>query len=152
MNTMLDASALGGRKKDEAVAAVPAALRILVVDDSDAARKFMVMKLEALARGSHSVTVDTAASGEEAVSSCMERRYDLVFLDMIMPGIGGLEACRRIKAAQRIRIAMLSSLKTADDYLQARSAGCDNYLAKPPQDGDILALLRIVSLRKLTAP
>jgi CheY-like chemotaxis protein len=152
MNSMLDASALGGRNDAGSGTAANAALRILVVDDSDAARKFMAMKLEALARGSHSVVIDLAASGEEAVASCRETRYDLVFLDMIMPGIGGLEACRRIKAAQRIRVAMLSSLKTADDYLKARSAGCDNYLAKPPQDGDILALLRIVSLRKLTAP
>jgi CheY-like chemotaxis protein len=126
-------------------------LRVLVVDDSESIRRLMKGKIENLSLGSLHVEVDTAATGEEAVVKCAQGRFDLVFMDVVMPGMGGLEACRQIKAQPRIRIAMLSSLKTPADHAIARAAGCDNYLSKPPQDFDIQAVLRIVSLRKLTA-
>lgn len=126
-------------------------LQVLVTDDSEAIRVFMKSKIEQLARGSYEVTVHTASSGEEAVARCGETPFDVVFLDVVMPGMGGLEACRRIKAAHKARVAMVSSLRAPEDHDAARAAGCDNYLAKPPQDGDIRAVLRLVSLRKLTA-
>lgn len=129
----------------------PELLRVLVVDDSESIRRLMKSKIEALSLGSHQVVVDTAANGEEAVSKCEHEPFDVVFLDVVMPGMGGLEACRRIKTLLKARVAMLSSLKTPADHAAARAMGCDNYLSKPPQDFDIQAVLRIVSLRKMTA-
>lgn len=126
-------------------------LRVLIVDDSESIRRLMRAKIESLSLGSHLVEVETAATGEEAVTRCEQSHFDLVFMDVVMPGMGGLEACRQIKAQMKVRIAMLSSLKTPSDHAIARAAGCDNYLSKPPQDFDIQAVLRIVSLRKLTA-
>lgn len=125
-------------------------LSVLITDDSAAMRAFMKARVEQLAQGSYDVTVHTASSGEEAVARCLETPFDVVFLDVVMPGMGGLEACRQIKATHKARVAMVSSLRTPQDHDDARTAGCDNYLAKPPQDGDIRAVLRLVSLRKLT--
>lgn len=127
-------------------------LQLLVVDDSAAVRQYMMAKLAQLAGNSFQVLIDEAASGEEAVA-CVERKhYDLVFLDVVMPGMGGHEACRQIKAIRKTRVAMLSSLKSGADHHEGHIAGCDNYLTKPPQDVDVQAVLRIVYLRKSIAP
>lgn len=127
-------------------------LRILVTDDSAAVRQYMKAKLIQLAGGAFDVEVDEAASGEEAVSCVEKHPYDLVFLDVVMPGMGGHEACRRIKSIRKTRVAMLSSLKSGADHHLGRTAGCDNYLTKPPQDADMGAVLRIVYLRKSITP
>lgn len=132
-------------------ARAPELLRVLVVDDSESIRRLMKSKIESLSLGSLQVTVDTASNGEEAVSKCEHEAFDVIFMDVVMPGMGGLEACRRIKSVLKARVAMLSSLKTPADHAAARAMGCDNYLSKPPQDFDIQAVLRIVSLRKMTA-
>lgn len=148
--------------KDSGIAATSAAsapsthshkvqLQLLVVDDSAAVRQYMMAKLAQLAGNSFQVLIDEAASGEEAVA-CVERKhYDLVFLDVVMPGMGGHEACRQIKAIRKTRVAMLSSLKSGADHHEGHIAGCDNYLTKPPQDVDVQAVLRIVYLRKSIA-
>lgn len=149
--------------KDPGTATLPAAhppsaserkvqVLVLVVDDSAAVRQYMGAKLRQLAGDSFQVAVDEAASGEEAVACVQHKPYDLVFLDVVMPGIGGHEACRRIKAIRKTRVAMLSSLKSGDDHHQGHLAGCDNYLTKPPQDADVQSVLRIVYLRKSIAP
>lgn len=127
-------------------------LKILIADDSAAVRQYMKAKLVQLAGSTFDVEVDEAASGEEAVSSIEKHPYDLVILDVVMPGIGGHEACRRIKSIRKTRVAMLSSLKSGADHHQGRMAGCDNYLTKPPQDADMGAVLRIVYLRKSISP
>jgi CheY-like chemotaxis protein len=127
------------------------ALRVLVVDDSEAIRMFMRSKLKALAGGNYDLQVETAPSGEAAITCCATNPYDLVFMDVVMPGMGGLEACRQIKAAHTLRVAMVSSLRAPEDHAAAHQAGCDNYLAKPVKDADLSAVLRLTSLSKLTA-
>ncbi len=130
--------------------AAPAVLRILVVDDSSSVRQYMKAKLESLSCD-FPLVIDSASSGEEAVDMVEQQSYDLVFMDVVMPGIGGHEACKRIKQIRRTRVAMLSSLKSQADHQAGHVAGCDNYLTKPPQDADLQAVLRIVSLRKVVA-
>lgn len=127
-------------------------LQILVVDDSAAVRQYMSAKLKQLAGDSFRIAIDEAASGEEAVECVKRKAYDLVFLDVVMPGMGGHEACRQIKAIRKTRVAMLSSLKSGADHHEGHLAGCDNYLTKPPQDVDVQSVLRIVYLRKSIAP
>ncbi len=127
-------------------------LQVLVVDDSSAVRQYMTAKLKQLAGNSFQLAIDAAASGEEAVECVKRKAYDLVFLDVVMPGMGGHEACRQIKAIRKTRVAMLSSLKSGVDHHEGHLAGCDNYLTKPPQDVDVQSVLRIVYLRKSIAP
>lgn len=123
-------------------------LRILVVDDSLAVRQYMKTKLASLSVD-YDLDVDLAASGEEAIEKVSDADFDLVFLDVVMPGLGGHETCRRIKQIRKkTRVAMLSSLKSVGDHENGHLSGCDNYLTKPPEYPDIQAVLRIVALRK----
>lgn len=127
-------------------------LRVLVVDDSFPARQFMKFKIEELAAASSiGVQVDLADSGEKAVGIAQACPYDLVFLDVVMPGLDGYETCRQLKALRALRVAMLTGRTTQVDFAQGRAAGCDNYLTKPPNDIDLRTVLRLTSLKKLTA-
>ena len=124
-------------------------LNILVVDDSDAIRDLMVEKLHQLIEaGDLSAQIDTARSGEEAIDRFEEKHHDLVLMDVEMPGMGGLSACKYLKDGGAPRVAMLSSLDSGEAHQAGHQAGCDNYLTKPPNDADIRVLLRLVSLRK----
>lgn len=140
---MLDTSSVATRRMN-------AVLQVLVVDDSHSVRQYLKAKLESLSC-EFPIQVDLADCGEEAVSRVEEKIYDVVFMDVVMPGIGGHEACRQIKQIRKTRVAMLSSLKSHADHQAGHVAGCDNYLTKPPQDSDLQAVIRIVSLRKAIA-
>lgn len=140
-----DVQPVAGDSLDSAV------LRILVVDDSFPARQFMKMKLEELAGEQLRVHVDFADSGEKALRCMHSQPYDLVFLDVIMPGMDGYEACALIKAVQPVRVAMLTSRSAPVDFTRGRASGCDNYLPKPPNDIDLRTVLRLTSLKKMTA-
>lgn len=124
-------------------------LRVLVVDDSLPARQYMKLKLEQIgdeaAIGLH---IDMVESGEKALEIALLQRYDLAFLDVVMPGIDGYEVCRRLKAAGSIRVAMLTGRSSSVDFTRGREAGCDNYLPKPANDADLRTILRLTALKK----
>lgn len=125
------------------------ALRLLVVDDSEPIRIYMRAKLSAIGKDCYDLHIETARSGEEALEACARSSFDLVFLDVVMPGMGGFEACRQIKANHGTPIAIVSSLRGQDEHAKAFMAGCDTYLDKPIRDGDLQAALRQAALAKL---
>lgn len=113
------------------------AVRILVVDDSFPARQFMKYKLEELSDDTKEMLVDYADSGEKAIKMAKENTYDLVFLDVVMPGMDGYEICRKLKKIAPIQVAMLTGRSAVLNRARAKHAGCDYFLAKPPEDKDI---------------
>jgi CheY-like chemotaxis protein len=123
-------------------------LRILVVDDSTPIREFMRLKLEEMADDSMPLDVDFADSGESAIELVEREPYDLVFLDVVMPGVDGYQACGRIKQIRPVRVAMLTGQSSAVDFGKGRSAGCDHYLTKPPHDVDMRTIVRLTLLKK----
>ncbi|MFP5384275.1 MAG: response regulator [Gammaproteobacteria bacterium] len=127
------------------------AIRVLVVDDSFPARQFMKLKLEELAGSSLKLAIELADSGEKAIQAVSENHFDLVFLDVVMPGMDGYEVCQQIKAIRPARVAMLTGRSSPVDFTRGRTAGCDNYLTKPPHDADLRTIMRLTSLKKLTA-
>lgn len=126
-------------------------LRILVVDDSEAIRVFMKAKLKIIAGELYELHLDTAPSGEDAISRLALQPYDLVFMDVVMPGMGGIEACRQIKATHKVPVAMVSSLRGPEDQAAAYQAGCDTYLSKPVKDADLQEVVRQVASGKVLA-
>ncbi len=119
------------RSRDEThelTAARPA--HILVVDDLAVNRQLVRAMLEPLGH-----TFEEAASGSEAVNAAMQRRFDLILMDLQMPGMDGLEAARAIRSTAEVNhrapIVALSANVLAEHVANCRAAGMDDHLAKP---------------------
>ncbi len=116
---------------------------VLVVDDEAFLRKTLRSSLTA-----SGFTVEEARTGEEAVSTLQQRSVDVVLLDVNMPGMGGLEACRRIRSAKpNAGIVMVTVRDAEDDKVSALEAGADDYITKPFQLRELIARLRAVLRR-----
>jgi two-component system KDP operon response regulator KdpE len=111
--------------------------RILVVDDDPQIRRVMRVTLTG-----QSYEVDDAKSGEEALDKVREQRFDLILLDMNMPGIGGVETCRTIRAQSEVAIIMLTVRDSESDKIEALDAGADDYVTKPYNAPELLARIR----------
>jgi len=110
-----------------ATAVIPA--EVLVVDDSDMVRRTMTRKIN-----EYGHRVDVASSGDDAMAMLLNNRYRLVFLDVMMPGMDGFEACRRIKRSTEYKASAVYMLTSKDgmfDKVRGSMAGCDGYLVKP---------------------
>ena len=111
--------------------------RILVVDDDPQIRR--VMRVTLTGQG---YEVDDAKSGEAALEKLREARFDLVLLDMNMPGMGGLETCRAIRSQSEIAVIMLTVRDSESDKVEALDAGADDYITKPYNPPELLARIR----------
>ncbi len=111
--------------------------RILVVDDDPQIRRVMRMTLV-----SHGYMVSDTRSGEEALEAIRSERHDLVLLDINMPGMGGLETCRLIRASSEIPIIVLTVRSAEKDKVDALDAGADDYVTKPFGTPELLARIR----------
>ena len=115
------------------VTAVTAGYRALVVDDSIAIQKSIELNLAAL---SQITVIDFADSGELALEKAEATRYDLIFLDVMMPGIDGYETCTRLRKKPEYKktpIIMVSGKTSPLDEVKGVMAGCTTYLTKPVQ-------------------
>ena len=111
--------------------------RILVVDDDPQIRR--VMRVTLTGQG---YEVDDAKTGEIALEKLREARFDLVLLDMNMPGMGGIETCRAIRSTSEIAMIMLTVRDTDADKVEALDAGADDYVTKPYNAPELLARIR----------
>ncbi|MEW5757497.1 MAG: response regulator [Pseudomonadota bacterium] len=114
-------------------------LHILVVDDSFSVRKYMEHKLPTLV--TFNLAIEFADSGEQAIERVDNHAFDLMFLDVMMPGIDGYKACKQIKARKSVQVVMLTSKKSPFDKVRGAMSGCDDYITKPPQDEKIKEIL-----------
>ena len=103
-------------------------MRILIVDDLPANRRLLSLIVSGLG-----YAADEACSGTEAVDLCSRDAYDLVFMDLQMPGMDGFEAARRIRGCSPgpVRIIALSGFAGDEAAAQSAEAGMDSYIAKP---------------------
>ncbi len=99
---------------------------VLVVDDDRTVREVVVSYLRA---GGHDVV--EAGDGEAALAAMRRQRADLVVLDLMLPGIDGLEVCRRLRETSDVPIIMLTALGAEADRLVGLQRGADDYLTKP---------------------
>jgi len=116
--------------------------KILLVDDDPQVRRALRTTLT-----SAGYVVVEARTGEEAVEEAQgEGGVDMILLDLKMPGIGGLEACRRIRKIFDVPILVISVLRSQEDKVAAFDAGADDYLVKPFGIQELLS--RIHALRR----
>jgi two-component system KDP operon response regulator KdpE len=117
--------------------------RVLVVDDEPSLRQALLTSLAA-----SGFEVAEAASGEEAIRAVRHGKFDLILLDINMPGMTGIEACRRIRATiARVGIVMITVRDAEDDKIEALEAGADDFVTKPFRFRELLARLRAVLRR-----
>jgi two-component system response regulator MprA len=116
---------------------------ILVVDDDPEIVSFLRRGL--IYEG---YTVTTAANGAEALEKARERQPDLVVLDVMMPGIDGLEVSRRLRQADDVPILMLTAKGTVADRVAGLDSGADDYLVKPFAFDELLARVRALLRRR----
>jgi two-component system KDP operon response regulator KdpE len=119
---------------------------ILITDDDRELRRVLGRTLDALG-----FQVAESANGEQALKEIDCRRYDAVLMDVNMPGIGGIEACRAIrKKAPCLQILMLTVRDTEAEKIAAFDAGADDYITKPFSIPELTARLRS-AVRRATA-
>jgi two-component system KDP operon response regulator KdpE len=119
--------------------------RILVVDDEPQIRRIMRTTLTGAG-----YEVDDAKTGEEALEKLRDYHPDLVLLDMNMPGMGGLAACREMRAGAGVAIIMLTVRNIESDKVEALDAGADDFVTKPFSTPELLARIR-AALRRVPA-
>jgi len=114
--------------------------KILLVDDSAT-----ILMMEKLILGTGPYELITASNGEEAVKKATEHQPDLILLDVIMPKMGGFEACRLIRAGettQTIPIIMVTTRGEAANVETGWANGCTDYVTKPINSAELLAKVR----------
>jgi two-component system, OmpR family, KDP operon response regulator KdpE len=119
--------------------------RILVVDDEPQIRRIMRTTLTGAG-----YQVDDARTGEEALEKLRVFRPELVLLDINMPGMGGLAACREMRADAHVAIIMLTVHNTEAAKVEALDAGADDFVTKPFSTPELLARIR-AALRRAPA-
>ena len=112
--------------------------RILVVDDEPQIRRVLRATLTGAGYEFYE-----ARTGEEALDAIRANRFDLVLLDVNMPGIGGLETCRAIRSGSEVSIIMLTVRDSEQDKVAALDAGADDYITKPCGSAELMARIRV---------
>jgi two-component system copper resistance phosphate regulon response regulator CusR len=107
--------------------------------------------LTSIARGLReaSYDVDLATAGPEALALAQAQRYDVIVLDVLLPGMSGLQLCQAIRErGDRVPILMLTALDAVEHRIAGLDAGADDYLTKPFDFGELLARLRAITRRR----
>jgi DNA-binding response OmpR family regulator len=118
-------------------------MRVLLVEDDSRIARFVARGLQ-----EQSYAVDVAGNGEDALYQVEINDYDVVILDVMIPGKDGFETCRRIRGlGKRMPILMLTARDAVDDRITGLDAGADDYLVKPFEFGELLARLRALLRR-----
>jgi len=118
--------------------------KILIVDDAQQVRRVLRAALS-----SAGYTIYEAGTGEEALESIRTSTPDAILLDVNMPGMGGLEACREIRRSLDVPILMLTVRNAERDKVLALDAGADDYVVKPFGMQELLARIRAALRRRV---
>ncbi|MEJ2122145.1 MAG: response regulator [Alphaproteobacteria bacterium] len=115
---------------------------ILIVDDDAEIRDLLARFLK-----KHEMRVETAADGRAMAKAMEAARFDLVVLDLMLPGEDGLSLCRRLRVESALPVIMLTALGEETDRIVGLEMGADDYLAKPFNPRELLARIRAVLRR-----
>ena len=117
--------------------------RILLVEDQESLSEPLAILLE---RDGYAVTI--AADGHEALAEFAKGATDLVLLDLMLPGIPGMDVCREIRKTSAVPIIMLTAKDTEVDIVVGLELGADDYVTKPYRSSELLARIKAVLRRK----
>ena len=116
--------------------------RILIIEDDEA-----IVKVLRRGLAYEGYQVESALDGESGLSQVRDASPDLVILDLMLPGMDGMEVCRRIRQGSSLPILMLTARETVRDRVEGLDAGADDYLVKPFELNELLARVRALLRR-----
>ncbi len=122
------------------------AARILIIEDDEAILAFLRRGL-----GFEGYEIETAETGQKGLALAGGNRPDLVVLDWMLPGMDGLEVCKRLRATGKVPVLMLTAKDSVSDRVLGLDAGADDYMVKPFNLDELLARIRAL-LRRTQAP
>ena len=120
----------------------PQSFRVLFVEDDDRLAAMTARALE-----SYGLQVDRMADGRQGLAEALKGRHDVVILDLMLPGLSGLEVCRELRARCAVPVIILTALGEETDRVLGLETGADDYLAKPFSSRELLARLRALVRR-----
>lgn len=116
--------------------------RILIVEDEEKIARFMTLELE-----HEGYQVEHAADGRTAVDLALERDYDLILLDVLLPQLNGMEVLRRVRKHKDVPVIMVTARDAVMDRVAGLDAGADDYLTKPFAIEELFARIRVALKR-----
>jgi two-component system, OmpR family, response regulator len=112
-------------------------IRVLMIEDDDKLARLTARYLE-----NHGLVVERAADGPAGVRAVAQAAFDVVLLDLMLPGMGGIEVCREIRARSDVPVVMLTARDEEADRVLGLETGADDYVAKPFSSRELLARIR----------
>lgn len=119
--------------------------RILIVEDEEKIARFVTLELE-----HEGYQVEHAADGRTAVDLALERDYDLILLDVLLPQLNGMEVLRRVRKHKDVPVIMVTARDAVMDKVAGLDAGADDYLTKPFAIEELFARIRVALKRSET--
>lgn len=116
--------------------------RILIVEDEEIIARFVTLELE-----HEGYQVEHAADGRTAVDLALERNYDLILLDVLLPQLNGMEVLRRVRKHKDVPVIMVTARDAVMDKVAGLDAGADDYLTKPFAIEELFARIRVALKR-----
>lgn len=116
--------------------------RILIVEDEEKIARFVALELE-----HEGYQVEHAADGRTAVDLALERDYDLILLDVLLPQLNGMEVLRRVRKHKDVPVIMVTARDAVMDKVAGLDAGADDYLTKPFAIEELFARIRVALKR-----
>lgn len=111
--------------------------KILIVEDDP-----LISDLERDYLEASNYEVEVASDGIQGMALCREKEYDLILLDVMLPGISGFEICREIRKEKQVAIIMVTAKKTDVDKIRGLGLGADDYIVKPFSPGELVARVK----------
>ncbi|MFP3414038.1 response regulator transcription factor [Bacillus sp. SIMBA_074] len=116
---------------------------ILIIEDEESLADFLELELKY-----EGYKVDIQLDGRKGLEAALENSYDLILLDLMLPGLNGLEVCRRLRATKNTPIIMLTARDSIMDRVTGLDSGADDYLPKPFAIEELLARMRVIFRRE----
>ena len=116
---------------------------ILIVDDEPA-----IADAVAYALDSEGFEVDALVDGAQALEAALDRQYDLLILDLMLPGLSGIEICRRVRSESDVPVLMLTAKDAEVDRVLGLEVGADDYVTKPFSMAELVARVRSILRRR----
>ena len=116
--------------------------KILIIEDESNISDFVKMELEY-----EGYEAEISEDGNEGLIKALREDYDLIVLDLMLPGISGLEVCRRLKKEKDIPVIMLSAKDSVMDKVAGLQIGADDYIAKPFAIEELIARIQVIFRR-----